>query len=493
MKPTNSNFSEAPLRRVCTVAEVRAIEQELFRTEEPYAVMSAAGKQVARYCPASAQSMLLVAGPGNNGGDAYVAATALLAKTRCAHVWAPLGPPVTADAQRALRDFQQAGGKVLDSSPQWRDYDCVVDGLFGIGLGRDLQQDALRAVQEINTAMLPVIAVDTPSGLCADTATLRGAAVHALATVSFFCAKPGLLMGVGKKLAGEVHIAELGATELVRDRGGQVIDQPCGHEVLRRSAAAHKGSHGTLALIGGAAGMTGALALASRAAVAHGAGKVLAVALGEDAPAFDPLAPEVMWRTQVPEAIDACAIGVGAGTADSAKTMLVAMLKRELPLIIDADGLNMLAQHQELLGTLAQRQNDALLTPHPAEAGRLLGTDTATVQADRLSNARELARRAQAVVVLKGAGTVIAGADGAWGIVAAGNPGLAQAGSGDVLTGIIAALRVQHMAAWPAAATGAWLHAKAADLICEARGGPLGLSLSEVCARSSSLLAQQVG
>ncbi len=493
MKKNNGNhFFDAPAKRVCTVAQVRAIEQELFRSQKPYAVMTAAGKHVAQCCQKIARNTVLVAGTGNNGGDAYVAATALLAKNGNADVWAPLGKPATVDAKRAAREFAQAGGKVLAGTPQWEQYGCVVDGLFGIGLGRDLTGDALDAVKAINSAGKPIVAIDISSGLCADTATVRGDAVRALITVTFFCIKPGLLMGAGKELAGEVRVAKLGDDKLVTNQGGTVIDRPCGHEILRRNADSHKGSYGTLALIGGAIGMTGALALASRAAVAHGAGKVFVVALGSDAPAFDMLAPEVMWRTEIPEDSDVCSFGVGAGVGADAYNLLSTVVKRKSPQIIDADGLNLLAKNPKLRNALGKFAIDPILTPHPAEAGRLLDITTTAIQADRVACAQKLAAKAGAVVVLKGSGTVIADSKGVWGIVAAGNPGLAQAGSGDVLTGIIGALRAQGMSAWDAAVTGAWLHAKAADLICEERGGQLGLPLAQVCARSAQLLANLV-
>ena len=479
-----------PTIRVCQVAEIRAIEEQAFATQESFAVMEKAAAAVARACVDLADPLLLVAGRGNNGGDAMVAGTLLRMARRQVAVWQPLGAAGSGgDAERAARLYASVQGRIESAEPDWHTIGAVVDGLFGIGLARDLEGLAAQVVTKINATQLSVVAIDVPSGLCADHGTVRGAAIKALRTITFFSHKPGLLMRAGKDYAGLVTVADLGHADLVAGHGGEVVGGPIGLEPLRRTADSHKGSYGILAVAGGAEGMTGALYLATRSAVAHGAGKVFAVPLDDNNPGLDLGCPEVMWRQTLPPSVTGIVFGVGAGTGPTAQAMFKQIVNCNVPCVIDADGLNLLAANQDLGKELVACPQPRILTPHPTEAARLLGVTTQDVQADRVGHAQHLARNLASVVVLKGSGTVIADPSGRWGIVDAGNPGLAQAGSGDVLAGVIGALLVQGMDVWDAAATGAWLHATAADQVLKQVGGPLGLPLQDICVTSARLLA----
>lgn len=489
------NQEDAPAipLRVAMVEQVRAIEQACFASTPSYTVMQAAGMAVVEQARGMHEPFLCVAGAGNNGGDALIAARLLSEQGVAVQVWLPLGEPASgSDAAKAYAELKDTQVQVLDQ-PEWSQVGCVIDGLFGIGLSRDLTDEAATVVAAINASAAPVVAIDVPSGIDADSGSARGVAVQAHTTVTFFTHKPGLLTGAGKAAAGVVQVAQLAQEQFIAERGGVCIEGLHGCAGVQRSEDAHKGSNGTLAVVGGAAGMSGALVLASRAAVAHGAGKVFAVTLDDHAPAFDPLAPEVMWCRELPPSqCSAIAFGVGAGTALVVANRLRIALQRNLPFILDADGLNLVAEHAWLRQKLADHTNEKIMTPHPAEAGRLLNVPTAEVQHKRVAVATKIAREFGCTVVLKGSGSVVADPHGQWGIVAAGNPGLAQAGSGDLLTGIIGALLAQGCSAWSAAASGAWLHAAGADAALSTDGGTVGVPLAEICACSSSLLNQEL-
>lgn len=498
------------MRNLLSIARIREIELALFRSEPSYGVMRRAATAVAE----AAAGMLPVggravsaAGSGNNGGDAVVAAQLLCAQGFSAQVWLPLGKPrAGSDAAKAFADYLAAGGSIVSELPvDLADNALIIDGLFGIGLSRDLGGAAAAAVDAVNASRARVLAVDVPSGIVADTGAVLGRAVRADATVTFFAGKAGLHTLQGPDHAGRVDVAGLGADCGLLDTDGTLVGQALFCARLRRRIASHKGSHGSLAVVGGSAGMTGALVLATRAAVAHGAGKVHALCLSGNAPAFDPQAPEVMWRDcaggglpDFPDGMTALAVGVGMGRDADPQELLDGLRRSAVPMVVDADALNLLSglgivsanwQNGEVTGSLFG-DAEAVLTPHPAEAARLAGTSTREIQRDRVAAARKLARAASCVVLLKGAGTVVADRSGRWAVIGAASAALAQAGSGDQLTGIVGALVAQGLDCWEAACDGAWLHAAGAEAVQKRRGGPHGVRLAEVEKESTRLLAR---
>jgi ADP-dependent NAD(P)H-hydrate dehydratase / NAD(P)H-hydrate epimerase len=352
----------------------------------------------------------------------------------------------------------------------------IIDGLFGIGLKRPLDKaygDAVHAIEQAREDGAKVLALDVPSGIDADTGALVGEiAIIADHTLTFIARKPGLMTGAALDYVGELHLASLGLD--LCDTATAVITFGLDDaRALMRPARAntHKGTNGTLTIIGGANGMLGAALLASRAAMRMGAGKVKVAWLANPHPQVDPQMPEVMMRSASDLTNDDCTalvIGCGMGTSGAAIRVLNAQLKRELPIVIDADALNLIAQSADLAVLVQQRKAPTVITPHPAEAARLLGASRSSVQADRLRAARDLAVGYSCVAVLKGAGTVVH--DGTTtSISTTGNPLLATAGTGDVLAGMIGALLAQGYDAATAARLGVCLHGVAADAM-RARG-----------------------
>ena len=452
-----------------------------YRDAEP-PLMERAGRAAA----AAAEVMLddggtplVVAGPGNNGGDALVAAR-LLRERGLTPVVVCAGDPdrLPADARGALDAWRAAGGEVLDGIPS-QSFALVVDGLFGIGLARPLDGRYAQLVGRINALGCPVLALDVPSGLDADTGRVMGVAVKATRTLSFIALKPGLLTLDGPDHCGEIELHTLG---LALDEGdGSVVDRRDFAALLApRPRNSHKGSFGSAGILGGAPGMAGAALLAGRAALKLGAGRVYVGML--ERLAVDPAQPELILRAadEIFASATALAAGPGLGQSPRAGSLLRRAIEAPLPLLLDADALNLVAAHPVLGKRLATRNAPTLLTPHPAEAARLLGGEVADVQADRVAAALELARRHRADVVLKGCGSVLADAGGRWQINTSGNAGLASAGSGDVLSGLIVALLAQ---GWPAAAALAaavHLHGAAADALVEEGIGPVGLAAGEL-------------
>ncbi|WP_420225798.1 NAD(P)H-hydrate dehydratase [Pigmentiphaga litoralis] len=346
------------------------------------------------------------------------------------------------------------------------------------------------------------LAMDVPSGLDADTGAAQDVCVQATHTLTFIADKPGLHTRTGSDVAGTIEVDDLQLSVFVdatadasantRAAPGRLIRKAdCASLFQTRKHDTHKGSYGTLAVLAGAPGMTGAALLASRAALLTGAGKVF-VALADRPPLSlpcDPVHPELMVRdaTGVLDAADALGIGTwvagcGLATDDAARGWLTRVL-RERPdanVVLDADALTLLAADPGLQTLFRQRQGVKVLTPHPLEAARLLGGDTHAVQADRIGAACAIASRFGAWVVLKGAGTVVSSPAGAWRVNTSGNPGLATAGTGDVLSGMLGALVAQGLPPEDAVAGGVWLHGAAADRLVEQGIGPIGLTASDV-------------
>jgi ADP-dependent NAD(P)H-hydrate dehydratase / NAD(P)H-hydrate epimerase len=417
-----------------------------------------------------AQRIGIVCGPGNNGGDGYVLAE--LARSSGRHVFVlRLGDEVKAGAAlRAAGTYMQAGGEVAmfiveDGLPQ---VDVWVDALFGIGLHRALEGMAADVVAALNHQTSPVLALDVPSGVDADSGHHHGLAIKAVVTLSFIAGKPGLYTGLGRAVAGDVVIDTLGLADHVFDdlEPAARIARP---EALPlwfkpRARNAHKGSFGTVLCVGGDHGLGGAIALCAEAAHRAGAGMVSAATRAEHVPVLLMRCPETMVRavesaTQLEPLLDRCtviAIGPGLGRGEWGEALLETTLAQALPMVIDADGLNLLSKSKKTLEM-------AVLTPHPGEAARLLRASIAEIEQDRIASAKRLAAEYGSVVVWKGAGTVVAAPNEIPVIVDAGNPGMATGGMGDVLTGVIAALIAQGCANFDAAICGALLHATAGD------------------------------
>jgi len=443
-------------------------------------------------------AILVLAGPGNNGGDAFVVARWLrewffdVTVVFCADA-----ARLPADAAAALTAFRNAGGTTMDAIPSAWHGVLIVDGLFGIGLARAPAAPYAAMIERINAAGTPILALDVPSGLDADTGAAFAPSVRADATATFIALKPGLLTGAGVDLCGRISVHALGLDAKVQAaaRGHRldwsVVSRSLPDVLQRRCRNVHKGTFGTLGIIGGAHGMVGAPLLAGRAALHAGAGKVWIGFADAAFPALDWEQPELMLRAAdrvLGAGADALACGTGLGTDAAAGALVARALAEPVALVLDADALNVIAADKGLARAVAARSAPTVATPHPAEAARLLGKIVAEIEADRLGAAQALAELLRASVVLKGAGSVVAHPDGRWEINATGNPGLATAGSGDVLTGFVAALLAQRVEAGDALRVAVCLHGAAADR-CVAQGaGPLGLTAGELIPAARSLL-----
>ncbi len=446
----------------------------------------------------AAKRITVVCGGGNNGGDGYVLAglardagfdvqvvavadpARLRGDTLAAYRFAAdrIGPPAgpaagepcaKADApssESPAENIERGAGSWLPRG------DVIVDALLGTGATGEVRQATAAAVARINAAGRPVLALDLPSGVDASTgALLMSEPVAATLTVTFVAAKLGLVTGPAVDCVGELLLAPLDLPAEVFDRPGIGVLDGAALCRLRRRPGAHKGDFGRLAVVGGDADMGGAVLLAGEAALATGAGVVRIATRGVNRTAVLARRPELMVRAadsaeDIEDLLDsasAVAVGPGLGRSPWAEALLARCLAAGKPLVVDADGLNLLAAE----GGLPSLPANAVITPHPGEAGRLLGEDAAWVQSHRPQAAAALSAHG-AVAVLKGAGTLIAAGGSVRGVCVGGNPGMATAGSGDVLAGIVGVLLARGLDAASAAELGVWLHARAGD---EVAGG----------------------
>lgn len=468
-------------------------------------LMERAGRctfDAARAAYPEARRWLVFCGGGNNGGDGYVVARLARESGFEARVCA-LKPPdrLAGDAATAAARWRASGGETQPlpaGSPGG--VDLIVDALLGTGLERAPEGDYAAAIQWINDSGKPVVAVDIPSGLDADTGLARGMAVRARLTATFIGNKRGLFTADGPDYSGAVTFYGLGAPASVHD---SVIDsgillRECliAESVPRRRRNSHKGSFGWVLGIGGNSSMSGAVRLCGEAALRAGAGKVTLATMPEHAALVNLTCPELMVRgvrrgkelLTLLQQVDVCVIGTGLGQTSWSEDLFKTCMKTRVPIVLDADGLNILARLYPEMGRSEDLPRGSwILTPHPAEAGRLLDCPAREVQNDRVAAAQSLAQRFDATVVLKGCGTVVAGPDGRYGICPLGNPGMASAGTGDVLAGVIGALIAQHLDLWTAAAAGVVAHAAAGDLAA-AEIGERGLIASDITARLPRVL-----
>jgi hydroxyethylthiazole kinase-like uncharacterized protein yjeF len=418
---------------------------------------AAAAEIAAQLTSERAKDVLVLAGPGNNGGDARIVAERL--KERFFRV---------AVATRAAEIAEKPWG-------------LVVDGLFGIGLAREISGDYAQMIDYANRQTCPVLALDVPSGLHSDSGRVLGRAVRATHTVTFIALKPGLLTLDGPDHCGEIRVETLGLD--LPSPSAWIAEPELFRNLLKpRPRNFHKGMAGSLAVLGGAAGMTGAALLAGRAALKMGAGRVYVGLLEEDL-WLDFQNPELMLRhpdDALGQDLDALVVGPGIGQGERAQTLVGAALASDLPCVVDADALNLISESEDLRHACARRKADTLLTPHPAEAARLLALSTADVQADRVKAAKILATNLNAHVVLKGAGSILVARDGHWFINTTGNPGMASAGMGDVLAGMLGALLAQGYSGESSLVLGVHLHGAAADALVQDGAGPVGLTAGEL-------------
>ncbi|WP_342118665.1 NAD(P)H-hydrate dehydratase [Pseudoduganella sp. OTU4001] len=483
-----------------TVAEIRAIEHAAAQRLPEGALMQRAGQAGANEAldllpfTINKARVLVLAGPGNNGGDALETAAHLGhagAQVTILH-FPPAGTPAQ-ERVAALQRARSSPARFADGTTTTiagADWTLVVDGLFGIGLARPITGDMAALVEAVNGLRCPIVALDVPSGLDADTGAIigdsgaaSGVAVRATHTVTFIADKPGLHTADGRDHAGIVIVSNLDIDrDLFPAARARLNDVALfAHCARRRRHSSHKGSHGSVAVVGGARGMAGAPILAARTALNSGAGRVYACFVG-DPPAFDAAQPELMCRSAQEYDFNSAVLVVGPGMGASAASaeMLASALHSQSAAVLDADALNLLAAGENLRMQLTQRQAPCILTPHPLEAARLLGISAAQVQADRPAAARALALQLAATVVLKGSGTVIAARDGNIVINSTGNPALATAGTGDVLSGLCGSLLAQGWPEWEAALAAVWLHGMAADVLVTEGAGPIGVSASEL-------------
>ena len=477
-------------RALYLTREIRAVEQHYLSLPAPQPLMERAGRATAELaCELMGDqgtSVLVFAGPGNNGGDALVAARYLKQWWyRVAVVFQGDPFKLSGDAAAAMQTWRDGGGDVHDLVPSDRRWDLVIDGLFGIGLTRELTEKPAELVTFINELRLPVLSIDIPSGLDADTGRVMGRAVRAAHTVTFIGLKPGLFTHDGVDHCGTVHLRTLDVdAAAVVATAGSLLNESVLAMLPPRRANSHKGTFGSLGIVGGAAGMVGAAWLAGRSALHMGTGRVYVGAIDSAAPSTDPMQPELMLRQADAvlklDHLSALAVGPGMGQSAAAKGLLKNAIRTELPAVFDADALNLLAQEAIMRRAFIRRAAPTIVTPHPAEAARLLNCPTAKVQSDRIEAARLLAVRLNCEVVLKGAGSVCASPDRSYQINTSGNPGLASAGQGDVLTGMVGAFLAQGHGATKALRAAVYLHGAAADDRVRAGTGPVGLTASEV-------------
>ncbi len=417
-------------------------------------------------------------GGGNNGGDGYIVAALAAEAGMDVRVWA-LSDKLQGDALLARQRAEKAGVEIqpwVDEEPGAEA--VVVDAMLGTGLSGRLREPYASAIAAVNCAGRPVLSIDIPSGLCSDTGSVLGAAVVAGATVSFIGLKLGLVTGAAVDYVGDLLFDDLGVPPNVYEGLPPLARQVDHNKLLAslgsRPRSAHKGQFGHVLLVAGDHGYAGAAILASSAAARAGAGLTSCATRPENIPSLLAVRPEVMARgvEEPDELVDllarvtVVAIGPGLGKHAWGLALLRRVLALPVPVVLDADALNLVADHGlSLYSDRAAR----VITPHPGEAARLLGRSTVEIQADRLASVREMAAQLGATVLLKGAGTLIATDDGVF-VNLGGNPGMASGGMGDVLTGIIAALLAQGMEPGSACCLGASVHVMAADRAAAVRG-----------------------
>ncbi|MBS0366094.1 MAG: NAD(P)H-hydrate dehydratase [Proteobacteria bacterium] len=465
-----------------STAQVRAADARAIAAGTPgYTLMKRAGEAALR-CLRSrwpmAHRVVIACGPGNNGGDGYVlarfaqAAGLTVSALACGETAFLRG-----DARRAFEDWRASGGEPRPFAAELlREGEVLVDALLGTGLAGPVRPEMVAVIAALNAAGRPLFALDIPSGLDGDSGQVHGVAVRAEATVTFVGLKSGLYLGQGPEHCGTVFFDDLELSMPAAQSGPppftRIVESEIQAALPRRPREANKGDFGRVLVVGGGAGMPGAARLAGEAALRVGAGRVtvavapqnvMAIAAGRPELMCVPLESAAQLEAPISRA-DVIAVGPGLGTGDWARKVLQAVLDCGRPLVVDADALNLLA---------APSRTQWILTPHPGEAARLLGQTADAVQADRPAALAALLVRCGGTVVLKGAGTLVGSLGRPVGVCERGNPGMASAGMGDVLTGTIAGILAQCGDPWLAARAGVLVHALAGD--AAARAGERGI------------------
>ncbi|WP_207062531.1 NAD(P)H-hydrate dehydratase [Motiliproteus sp. SC1-56] len=497
---------QAPLY---TAAQTRELDRLAIASGiAGFELMQRAGRsayRVLRQRWPEARSLAVLCGPGNNGGDGFIIAGLAQEQQLSVSVYVPGGEAVLERLRgEALEAYYwaRAKGVVVQSAGPGLGLteDVIVDALLGTGLTGPVRGDYVPVIEAVNAASAPVLAVDIPSGLCADTGRELGCAVRADCTISFIGLKRGLFTHRGPDCAGALRFDDLQVPATVYDElpvSLRLADAALLQQTLkRRRRSAHKGDFGHVLVVGGDYGMAGALILAATAAARSGAGLVSAATRPEHLAAINARCPEVMAHgvasgqalAPLLERATVVLLGPGLGQSAWSGQLLHAVQASELPLVLDADALNLLNQ-----GELVQsrQRSNWVLTPHPGEAARLLDCDTAAVQADRFAAVNQLQERYGGVSVLKGAGTLIANGRQLR-LCHAGNPGMGSGGMGDVLGGLIAGLLAQKMEPSAAASCAVAAHALAGDEQAAVEG-ERGLLASDLLVPARRLLNPRVG
>lgn len=492
---------------------IRVIEQKALSQLPSGTLMERAGLVAYQYLSrllanaSDKKRILVLAGPGNNGGDALELAVHLANDSHQVHAFLVSGPQEAKSV-----DSKAARQKAIKSNIVWenaltpretvlslqsRQWDMIIDGMFGIGLNVPLKGIPRELTQWINTLSCPVIALDIPSGLNADTGTFidgDNLAVKATHTITFLANKPGLYTANGRDYAGYVTFDTLGVDSSSYEGKSMILNSPSyfAHHFKKREHNSHKGTYGRLAIVGGDDGYLGALLLASRAALLSGTGLTYGVCIQEGIP-VDFVYPEIMIRQahHFNQTCDAYVVGPGLGPSSIAKRYLTQYLSLPLPLVLDADALNIIALDESVSDLICDRRGPTIMTPHPLEAARLLKTSVENIQANRIEQALSLSKQFNAIVSLKGSGTIIASPDNTVIVNPTGNPALATAGTGDVLAGLIGSFIVQGINPLIATAAANWFHGQAADDASKNLGA-IGFTAGEIAPRVRSLINQIV-
>lgn len=424
--------------------------------------------------------VLVLCGSGNNGGDGFAVARLLLLDGIAADVYfAGKDSSMTEDTRLQRKIFENYGGKVCRNY-HFDEYTVVVDALLGIGLSRSVTGNLAQLIQDANESGKPILAVDIPSGVSADTGQILGTAIKADITVTFAFAKRGQLLCPGAEYCGDVKIRDIGITADAYDEKypfAFTYEKDDLTLLPKRKMRSNKGSYGKVLLMGGAPDMAGAVLLAGEAAYRTGCGLVKVLSAEENRNILQSGLPEALYTSWQKEQVleqalpwaNVVGIGPGLGTSEHAREILKKLcLLWKGPLVIDADGLNILAENQEYFKS---SEADIIVTPHPGEMARLTGQNVSAILDDLVETAMKFAREHQVICVLKDARTVVTDGEHLY-INCSGNNGMAVGGSGDVLTGVICGLLAQGMMPFQAACMGVYLHGLAGGAAKERLGCP---------------------